>query len=448
MKIILSVLLLFAAGAIAEDKKSTQPQVKTLDELLLIVEQKQGKQGKINREREAQFTKKKLQQRQLLQKAKTELGRQKKLYTQLTKQQADGEKILLKMASELKNKAGKLHALFGVAKHAAGDLQADISQSLVSTQFPGRDTTLSAIADSQAVPSIDQLQTLWLTLQQEIIQSGKVVSFDAQVEQLSGKSQTAKVIRIGTFNALSNGAYLQFSADTSRLTQLAKQPDSYYLNLAQDMMETKSGITSVGIDPTKGVILSMLVHTPNILERVQQGGIIGWTILLLGALAFAYGLLRLFTLTATDKKITTQLGETAGLADNPLGRIFATYEKNKTASIDNLELILDEAITKELPPIEKGLPTIKLVAAVAPLLGLLGTVTGMIATFQAISLFGTGDPKLMASGISQALVTTMLGLCVAIPLLFLHSLLLSRSRNIVQILEQQSIGLVSRRAGK
>ena len=110
--------------------------------------------------------------------------------------------------------------------------------------------------------------------------------------------------------------------------------------------------------------------------------------------------------------------------------------------------LLDDAITREVPVLERGQSMIKLLASVAPLLGLLGTVTGMIATFQSISLFGTGDPKLMASGISQALITTMLGLIVAIPLLFLHSLIASRSRKLVQILDEQSAGLISRRMGK
>jgi biopolymer transport protein ExbB len=134
--------------------------------------------------------------------------------------------------------------------------------------------------------------------------------------------------------------------------------------------------------------------------------------------------------------------------DNPLGRVLAVAEKSGMEDTDNLELLLDEAITREVPVLEKGLAIIKLIAAIGPLLGLLGTVTGMIVTFQTISLYGSGDPKLMAEGISQALVTTVQGLCVAIPLLFLHSIVASRSRTLVQILDEQTAGLISRRAGK
>jgi outer membrane transport energization protein ExbB (TC 2.C.1.1.1) len=165
-------------------------------------------------------------------------------------------------------------------------------------------------------------------------------------------------------------------------------------------------------------------------------------------LALAMAFFRLINLTQTGQKMNAQMNASMASTDNPLGRVFIAAEQDSTGDTDNLELILDEAITREIPILEKGLPMIKLLAAVAPLLGLLGTVTGMIATFQSISLFGTGDPKLMAGGISQALVTTMLGLCVAIPLLFLHSLLASRSRMLVQILDEQTTGLICRRAEK
>ena len=130
--------------------------------------------------------------------------------------------------------------------------------------------------------------------------------------------------------------------------------------------------------------------------------------------------------------------------DNPLGRIIGVLgPKPQLSDLETLELKLDEAILQETPPLERGQPLLKLLSAVAPLLGLLGTVTGMIVTFQAITQSGGGDSRLMADGISQALVTTVLGLVVAIPLLFLHSLLASRSKALIQLLEQQSAGLIA-----
>ncbi len=215
--------------------------------------------------------------------------------------------------------------------------------------------------------------------------------------------------------------------------ELARQPESRYLDLAEDFIAAKPGQRAdIGIDPTRGVLLSLLIQKPDLLERIGQGGIIGYIILLLGAIGLVVAMVRLIQLHGTGRKMEHQLHDlqTAN-ADNPLGRVILASEQSLAGNLENLELLLDEAITQEVPKLEKGLSMIKLLAGVAPLLGLLGTVTGMIATFQTISLFGTGDPKLMASGISQALVTTMLGLMVAIPLLFLHSLLASRSRTLV-----------------
>jgi len=418
-----------------------------LDQLLKAVKQSQRVEAKVNKSRERQFLAEKNKQQQLLKSAQATLAQQERLSGQLKSHLDKNEQALILLETELKNRSGVLGELFGVARQAAGDLKADLTNSLVSAQFPGRVEKLNPIANSKALPTIEQLETLWFTLQQEMTESGKVVYFDSEIEQASGKPLAAKVFRIGTFNALSNGEYLQYSSETGRLTLLARQPESQYLSDAEAFSQTQAGSAAVGIDPTRGVILSMLVQAPSKIERVKQGGFIGYIILVMGAVGFIYAFIRLITLSVTGKKMTAQMDSSAASTDNPLGRVFIAAEQNQTGDAENLELILDEAITREIPVLEKGLSMIKLLAAVAPLLGLLGTVTGMIATFQSISLFGTGDPKLMASGISQALVTTMLGLCVAIPLLFLHSLVASRSRTLVQILDEQTAGLLSRRSG-
>jgi biopolymer transport protein ExbB len=119
---------------------------------------------------------------------------------------------------------------------------------------------------------------------------------------------------------------------------------------------------------------------------------------------------------------------------------------NPNVDVEGLVLKLGEAIMKETPKLNAMLPFLKIIAVVAPLLGLLGTVTGMIITFQAITLYGAGDPKLMAGGISTALVTTVLGLCVAIPMVFLHTLVASRARRLTQILQEEATGMLSERA--
>jgi biopolymer transport protein ExbB len=198
------------------------------------------------------------------------------------------------------------------------------------------------------------------------------------------------------------------------------------------------------IDPTRGGLLSMLTKTPTLLERVQQGGAIGYIIVAIGLFGLVLVGLRLTTLGRIAGKVNRQLREPGNAsANNPLGRVLLAAGDSNERDIDAIELLLDEAILRETPALQRGLGLLKLLAAVAPLLGLLGTVTGMILTFQSITLFGSGDPRLMAGGISQALVTTVLGLVVAIPLLFSHTLLSSRSRTLIQILDEQSAGLIA-----
>ena len=421
-----------------------------LDQLLRDVKKSQGIEGRINRQREARFLAEKNRQQQLLAEAKAALARAEARSSTLKSQLDANEQELTILETKLNERSGILGELLGVAKQAAGDLSVELHQSLVSAQFPGRGVALEKIADSKALPTIEQLETLWFNLLQEMTESGKVVRFDTEILAATGEPQSAEVVRIGAFNALSGGKYLRYLPETGKLVELARQPEGRYLDLAEDFIAAKQGQrVDIGIDPTRGVLLSLLIQKPDLLERIQQGGIIGYIILLLGAVGFVVAIIRLLQLYSTGRKMDQQLHDLQSAnTDNPLGRVILASEQSLAGNLENLELMLDEAITQEVPKLEKGLPMIKLLAGVAPLLGLLGTVTGMIATFQAISLFGTGDPKLMASGISQALVTTMLGLMVAIPLLFLHSLLASRSRALVQILDEQSAGLISRIAGK
>ena len=419
----------------------------TLDQLLLDVKKSQTVEGKIDNAREAKFLTEKLKQQQLLQEIKSELVKQERLSKQLKNQLDINEQELAQLETELTNRSGILGELFGVARQAAGDLKADLNNSLVSAQFDDRTAQLTKIIDSNALPNIKQLEALWFTLQQEMTESGKVVYFNKEILSASGEPRQATVTRIGSFNALADGHYLRYLADTGKLVELARQPDSNYLNMAENFSASRKGIADIGIDPTRGVILSLLVQTPDSLERIDQGGLIGYIILSLGSFGFVYAIYRLTMLVNTGRKMQQQLSSNIATDDNPLGRILAEVERHDNPGPETVELILDEAITREVPRLEKGLSLIKLLAAVAPLLGLLGTVTGMIDTFQSISLFGTGDPKLMAGGISQALVTTMLGLCVAIPLLFLHSLMATQSKKLVQILDEQTAGLISRRAG-
>jgi biopolymer transport protein ExbB len=191
-----------------------------------------------------------------------------------------------------------------------------------------------------------------------------------------------------------------------------------------------------------------VIQAPGIVEQATYGGGIGYVIILMGIVGFIIAILRFLSLRRTGAQISKQLKTSAVSEGNPLGRVLKVYSDNKTISVEVLERKLEEAILRETPQLERFQGVVKVIAGIAPLMGLLGTVVGMIRTFQTITLYGTGDPKLMADGISQALVTTVEGLVVAIPLVFLYALIADKSRELVEILEEQSAGIIARHAEK
>jgi biopolymer transport protein ExbB len=156
------------------------------------------------------------------------------------------------------------------------------------------------------------------------------------------------------------------------------------------------------------------------------------------------GLYKFLTLSTIGAKMSKQLKNIdTPNTKNPLGRILTVYQANKAADVESLELKLDEAILRELPSIDRGINIIKIFAAIAPLLGLLGTVLGMIETFQQITLFGTGDPRIMAGSISMALVTTAQGIIAALPLILVHSFVAAKAKSIVHVLDEQTAGFIA-----
>lgn len=419
----------------------------TLEQLLQEVREASSEQRAIDKAREQAFLADKKAQARLLEEARAALAAEERRSNELKGRFEANEKALTELEGLLEERSGVLGELFGVVRQVAGDLQATLDSSLVSAQHPGRSKALEQLAASKALPNVEQLEALWYGLQHEMTEAGKVTRFPATVLGPDGQGYSTQVSRVGTFTAVnSEGRYLEYLPENGKLAELPRQPAGRYLDLAQAFAGQGAGVAPMAVDPSRGAVLGLLVQSPEAMERLQQGGLIGYLILALGGLGVAVAAVRLVYLGRVGRLMERQRAEPESPRDdNPLGRILAVAGELPNDNTEALEGRLDEAIVKEVPSLERGRNLIKLLAAVAPLLGLLGTVTGMIATFQAISLFGTGDPKLMASGISQALVTTMLGLSVAIPLLFLHSLVNSRSRALVQVLDEQSAGLIAQR---
>ncbi len=420
-----------------------------LDELLKQVQESQLESSKINKQREQRFMRNKAKQQDLLNQARAELKPVQNKVAKLRSDFTQNEKDIKELKELLQKRAGDLSQLTALVRQVAGDFRAVADNSMISAQFPHRLEFLDDVAETNELPDIKTLEKLWFTLQQEMTENGKVVQFDAKVMETNGMTSEKKVIRVGPFTPVSQGNFLQYLPLTLQFQYLLRQPDSSIVSNAE-ALEAAVGtrgaeIYPIAIDPTRGSIFELLQNKPALSDRIQQGGWVGYMIIVLGILGLLLAVIQLFHLERVSGGVKKQLSNLSSPSlDNPLGRVLAVFKPSAIVDVESLELQLDEAILKETPRLERGQALLKLLAAVAPLMGLLGTVVGMIVTFQAITVFGTSDPKLMAGGISQALVTTVLGLVVAIPLLFAHSVVASRSRGLIQILDEQAAGLMAR----
>ena len=296
------------------------------------------------------------------------------------------------------------------------------------------------------MPTLEEIERVWFELQREMTESAKVARINTTVVNANGEEEQREVVRVGLFNVVSDGKYLEYVPETGRLVELQRQPQSRYTGRAADLQELTSGITAFGVDPTRGQLLALLVQSPSLIERIQQGQIVGYTIIVIGIIGLLVAVWRMLVLSGYSAQVRRQAKNLDQPGNNPLGRVVKVAIDNPDVDVEALELKLGEAILKETPKFTAWLQFLKITSVVAPLLGLLGTVTGMIITFQAITLYGAGDPKLMAGGISTALVTTVQGLCVAIPMVFLHTMVQSRAKRLSQVLQEEAAGMLSERA--
>ena len=420
-----------------------------LDQLLDLVKQGQARASAENKAREDRFARDKANQAAALKRAEDERTREERRSTRLEKQFEENELLIAAKQEQLRERLGTLSELFGHLTAASGDLASNIEVSLVSSEYPGRETFLKGLiakmSGSDQLPSIEEIERVWFELLREVREQGEVSRFSAQVATPSGELSQRDVVRVGAFNIVdTNGNYLSFNID--KLSELPRQPGGGFNAQAQDLAGSPSGLTQFGIDPTGptgGSFLAAIIDSPTISERWHQGGYVGYAITAVGAFAFLLAIYRLVVLTAVGGKVSSQLKSSSARDDNPLGRVLKVHDENPNMDPETLELKMAEAVLSETPKLEQGLTLLKIIAAVAPLMGLLGTVTGMIITFQAITIFGAGDPKAMAGGISSALVTTVLGLLVAIPTVLLHTVVNGRSQRIIHVLNEQATGIVA-----
>ena len=420
----------------------------SLEDLLQEVKKNRVSEARINKDREAEFQSARADKQALLKKGQDALKAEKARGDRLTKQFGDNETKLAEKEVELDLASGTLGEMFGVVRQASAEAYGKISTSIVSAEFPGRGEFLKRMSEeSKGLPNIQELEDLWFAIQTEMTESGQVSRFRTQVISLDGGSKEQEIVRVGTFNLIGEQGYLIYDSQDQIVQPLGRQPDGYLVDSAEDLLNAKTGTVAFYADPSSGGILGLLKEKATMTERYHAGGVVGYVITVMLAIGLLIGFYKIITLTVIAGKMRSQLKNPGNPStSNPLGRILTVYKDNKGADAENLELKLDEAILRELPSIESGINIIKIFAAIAPLLGLLGTVLGMIATFQQITLFGTGDPRLMAGSISMALVTTAQGIIAALPLLLMHSIVAGRSKSIVHILDEQTAGIIAAHA--
>jgi biopolymer transport protein ExbB len=353
------------------------------------------------------------------------------------------------MQAQLDSRAGNLGEMFGVVRQVANDFSSVVHNSIISAQYPDRNEFVTGLASSKSLPSITELERFWFELQREMTESGNVVRFKTKVVSTSGEPVEASVVRVGPFNATSDGQYLSYLPGQRQLAVMARQPGQKFQTPAGQLERAKGGYVESFIDPTRGVLLSIYSLRPNTLERVEKGELVGYVIIAVGIIGAVLAVYQLFYLVTVRGRVRNQLKflNDPG-TDNPLGRVLRTFKgdaEKLEQDAEIVELRISEAVLKEVPKLERFQSFLRLAVAAGPLLGLIGTVVGMIVTFQSITESGSSDPKLMAAGISQAMIATVLGLGVAIPLLFANAWLSSISKSIVQVLDEQSAGLLAER---
>jgi biopolymer transport protein ExbB len=428
-----------------------------LDELLEQTKTARAREAQANAKRVEQFRAERDQQAKRMAEALAARNAAEARSQQLSAQYDANEKTIAELGALLRQREGNLGELFGVTRQVAGDTANVLSQSMVSVHYPDRVEFLRTLAGAKALPSIEELERLWIEMQQEMTETGRVARFQTKVVQPKGESVDAEVVRIGPFIAMTDGEYLAYRPASNALALLPRQPPGEFTSAAEDLFDAESGYVEAVADPGRGGLLGLYVERPTLLERIQAGEFVGYVIILVGIVGALLAAYQFVYLVNTRRSVSQQLQSLdRPTADNPLGRVLLAFRGDPgriEEEAEVAELRISEAVLREVPRLERFQAFLRLAVAAGPLLGLIGTVIGMIITFQSITESGSSDPKLMAEGIGQAMIATVLGLGIAIPLLFVNAGLSALSRQVVQVLDEQSTGLLaesieSRRAAR
>jgi biopolymer transport protein ExbB len=440
--VVAQLLFTSAAGAVS------------IADLNQSVEQLRANEAKLAQQREAAFRSELQEQEKLAREALARRDAAEARGNALNKAFDSNVVRIAELTQLLRQHEGNLGELFGVTRQIAGDAANVLQQSMLTVQYPvpegeeDRAEFLVRLAAVKSLPSMPELERMWFELQREMTENGKVARIVAPVLQQDGSRVETEVVRVGPFTAVADGSYLAYKPSSKALTTLERQLPGSMRSVARSLQADGegNGYREAIVDPSRGALLERYVDRPNFVERIMNGEAVGYVIIFVGILGVALALFQFVYLFVTRGAVMRQLDNLATpRPENPLGRVVLAFhgDGKVVESSELAELRLSEAVLREVPKIERFQSFLRLAVAAGPLLGLIGTVIGMIITFHAITASGSSDPRLMAHGIGQAMIATVLGLGIAIPLLFINSGLASLSGSITQILDEQSQALLA-----
>jgi biopolymer transport protein ExbB len=479
-----------AAAAAARKAEEQRRRQQVFTQLQQQIQEMRAREAQLLRDKEAQARRELAEQQELTRQAIARRDRAEAYSQELDRRWEANEARIEETTALLEQHQGNLGELFGVTRQIAGDAAGVLRESLISAQLEppqgqeARAEFMVRIAAARALPSIQELERLWFELMREMTMAGEVVRFETDVIQIDEdaaggelKEQFAvdlsddpgqaaleqaaaaaeaggqteivprEVVRVGSFTVISGNEYLGYLTSAAKLTELDGQLAPQFRDIAGNLANTAAdaGYTRAVVDPASGALLGVYLQRPNWLQRIALGEVVGYLIIAVGILGVLLSVFQYAYLIRTRVAVRSQLRDLAHpKRDNPLGRLLMAFhgkngDKQRTPeNIELAELRLSEAVLRELPRLERFQAFLRLAVAAGPLLGLIGTVIGMIITFHAIVASGTSDPRLMAHGIGQAMIATVLGLGIAIPLLFLNAGLTAFSRGLMQTLDEQS----------
>jgi len=416
-----------------------------MDALLRDITQSSQASRKLNGEREARFLRNKNEQGALLAKAEAELGAANTRVSAVKARFAASQQDVSQLKKQLAEQVGDTGQIYAGIAQSASEFRGQLGNALTTSQFPDRLAVLDKLAAAEEIPNITEIERLWFLYAQEAAESGRISRFRTTVRDVLGEKIQTDVVRIGQFSALTAEGHLILQPETGELSVLERQPEDG-IELAKAFTEATEGLHDVLVDPSRGDLLRLIADRPTLADRLHQGGEVGYVIIAIGVLGAVVATWQFGFLVMVGRRVGHQLRDiTRPNHDNPLGRVLLSLKGDPTGQDPEvLETRLSEAVLRETPKLERFQSLLRMIVAAGPLLGLLGTVVGMIITFQVITEAGASDPKLMAEGISRAMIATALGLMIAIPLLFVNTFITARSRTLIQVLDEQAAGLLAR----